>query len=864
MHRFIPFIAMMLMAFCAAAHADVADDAIKATGIERGLCVVVGTGDATLDAALAKRGTFVVERLLTDWKAVYDHRAALAKADVFPLANAQYVRDFKTLPYAPQLVNLLIIDADALGKDAPTDDEVKRVVAWGGKAYVKRSGTWSVIDNPYPEDTDEWSHSLHGPTRTPISKDKRINGNIDGMKWAAESYRGIEQRGFATLVHNGKHFSMRSGFNRDLTDKQWPLVHTLVARSAASGIVLWTRDIAFLPVMSSRHISQSFNAMWAAGNNRIYGYPDLDKPLMALDADTGKVVKVYDALPVPERGKAAFQWSRGELRDYSNHERPADRFFSPERGEPTPLKDPYAMARSTVLVVGPHLVHTYGSMVWVVDQVSGEILGKQDLGEKIWSAAMGADGHLYVVAEKSAFSFTVPKAEQRWKTTYRAKTTKFDFVLNFTGPGDSVLAFYAADEIESSQNAKGNLIALDTATGKELWRNRGSVTGKHIVMDGDVVMTDGWKNGTYYSGRTGAEIGEHPVDFDMGGCSYPTYTEQYMIRGLTLHSRKNPQDILIGDGARSACQNPLVPAYGQLFSFGFSCGCSIFYRAGLSSFYPAAEPTPTPDEQRLSSDVNISAPEGPISRTSIKSLLTDDWGRGEGFYEGSKGFNLKAVPGDVRKQMSDFFKASKKGWQRNKPANWYNDGQRVAEADGWQLESAPDSNIVEARSGDKVAWTLPVGGRLIVDPLIIGDTAYIGVADGWVHAVELKTGKTKWIYQTAPDFRRMVACGQVESAWPVSGLQEINGHLVIVAGRRDSFDGGIFVTGLDPVTGKKRFDQNVTVPQKHYTSVKAAQADGYSGFGRKKSTLASPLYKGDDENTWWMVGATPIKIPAKP
>jgi len=140
---------------------------------------------------------------------------------------------------------------------------------------------------------------------------------------------------------------------------------------------------------------------------------------------------------------------------------------------------------------------------------------------------------------------------------------------------------------------------------------------------------------------------------------------------------------------------------------------------------------------------------------------------------------------------------------------------------------------------------------------------YLGTADGWLSAIDLKSGAINWVYQSAPAFRRMVAVGQVESAWPVSGLQVIHGHLVVVAGRRDSFDSGIFVTGLDPVTGKKKWEQNIAVTTKQYTSINEAKRDGYVGFGRKKSTHAGPLYKGNDDETWWMIGSTPVKIPAE-
>ena len=271
-----------------------------------------------------------------------------------------------------------------------------------------------------------------------------------------------------------------------------------------------------------------------------------------------------------------------------------------------------------------------------------------------------------------------------------------------------------------------------------------------------------------------------------------------------------------------------------------------------------------PDAERWVSSVNARAITGELKAIETKSVLTDDWLRGDGFYIGTKGYTFQSIPASVVQPIKQLSQVAGPKWARNKQPNWYNDALRKAEADGWVVQSPHSSNIVIAASGDQVKWSLPLGGRLMSHPLIFDGTVYLGSAAGWVHAVELESGEIKWSFQAAPTLRRMIVCGQVESAWPVITVQMINDHLVCVAGRRDSFDGGIFVTGLDPATGQRRWDQNVGVSKKRYTSIEEAKADGYTGFGRKKSTHAGPLFKGYDDQTWWMIGAPPIKIPPTP
>jgi len=663
------------------AHADLVEDAIKATGIERGLCVVIGIGDADLDANIAKRKSFVVERLLTDWTAVHAHREALAKADVFPLANAQYVRNYEVLPYAPQLVNLLIIDMDALKEAAPTEKEIKRALVWGGKAYVKRGGTWSVLENPYPDDVDDWPHSLRGADRIPVSEDKRINDNIDGMKWSADNHKSVEQRGSAMLISDGKHYSIRQSWSREARKRgEWPQSYTLVARDAQNGLVLWTAPVAWMPSFSSRVLSQNYNSHWATGNNKVYIYTKVGGHLQALDGDTGKVIHTYEQLPTLKPGNAAMPEAANDRTKLAGLSHPALRWTKFSEGR-TPLAQPVHYAQSSVLVLGDKLVHCFGNNVWIIEEASGKILGSGKVDAVIEQSLIGEDGHLYCVGEGFAFSLELPSCKLRWKTYFSQKDAVVHQVKAFTGPKYGVLALLAVTEAEGSFS-RGDIVGIDSSNGKEMWRvENQDFNATHLAMHRGMVMTDGWKNGTYYDPKTGKEVGGHRVDFDTGGCSYATYTADYMIRGLALHSLANPENILIGDGVRGLCQNPVYPAYGQLYSFGTNCGCSVFYRAGLSAFYHAEDLTPTPDRERLFTEVGYDAPKQMLKGTIVKSALTKDWSQGEGFYEGAKGFNLKAIPRPTLRAMQPFFRAADRKWARNKPANWYNDGTRVAEKD---------------------------------------------------------------------------------------------------------------------------------------------------------------------------------------
>jgi len=59
------------------------------------------------------------------------------------------------------------------------------------------------------------------------------------------------------------------------------------------------------------------------------------------------------------------------------------------------------------------------------------------------------------------------------------------------------------------------------------------------------------------------------------------------------------------------------------------------------------------------------------------------------------------------------------------------------------------------------------------------------------------------------DARRIVAYGQIESAWPVRNVVLYDGLVCAAAGRHPELDGGIHIAGLDPATGQARWRETI-------------------------------------------------------
>jgi outer membrane protein assembly factor BamB len=125
------------------------------------------------------------------------------------------------------------------------------------------------------------------------------------------------------------------------------------------------------------------------------------------------------------------------------------------------------------------------------------------------------------------------------------------------------------------------------------------------------------------------------------------------------------------------------------------------------------------------------------------------------------------------------------------------------------LVAVVSEHRLEARRGDRVAWSLTAGARIASPPLVHEGRVYVASHDGWLYCCELSTGRLLWRALVAPNVRRIVAYGQIESSWPLRNVVLCDGLVCAAAGRHPEIDGGIHVAGLDPATGQPRWRETV-------------------------------------------------------
>jgi outer membrane protein assembly factor BamB len=110
-------------------------------------------------------------------------------------------------------------------------------------------------------------------------------------------------------------------------------------------------------------------------------------------------------------------------------------------------------------------------------------------------------------------------------------------------------------------------------------------------------------------------------------------------------------------------------------------------------------------------------------------------------------------------------------------------------------------------------WRFTAGGRVDTPPTHHKQTILFGARDGWVYCLRAEDGSLVWRFRAAPEDRRTMVDEQPESVWPVHGnVLVMNSVAYFAAGRSAFLDGGIWLYGIDAITGRKLYENRVFIP----------------------------------------------------
>ena len=796
-------------------------DILAATGSKGGLVVHLGCGDGKLTAALRANESFIVHGLDANAKNVAIARQNIQALGVYGKVTVEQWSNAR-LPYADNLVNLLV--AENLG-GIPMD-EVMRVLAPNGVALI---GGKKMV-KPWPKEIDEWTHFLHGPDNNAVAHDTRV-GPPKGLQWCAgplycRSHQ-TDSSISAMVSASGRIFYILDEGPTGVIEERFPQQWALVARDAFSGVFLWKvalpnwgwpewlkseltgKDWSVTGGGGRLHSPETLPRRLVCDGQRVYVTLGYNAPVSVLDAASGRLLRTITGTEYADE----ILCSKGLLLVCVRPER-----LTGEEESSGGRKGRKQVA-GNVATPAPG---ANGNRLLAFNPATGALVWQVAAGE-VPSLCLAADGeHVYYHNCSELFCRNLTNGVVQWRSASQAK-------LGGLFKGSNTLI--AHDGVVLFDNG-GDLMAFAARNGKLLWKTEAKKgLGHSMSTPPDLFVT----GGLVWSCRNPSGLdplsGQVRRTIDLKQLINPAHhfrcyrskaTDRFLIwpkQGAEFIDLEG-SDSMRHDWFRGPCRYGILPCNGLVYSGPHQCAC--FAGVKLNGFN-ALTATSAASEVHFTETSRFE--QGPAYESVVKlkpqSVNPGDWPT---FRADSKrsGATASAAPTHVSPL-----------WQTKLPGKL---SQPVV-AGGKLLVAVTDAAQVcclDAQDGRSL-WTFTAGGRVDSPPTIYGGVALFGSADGWVYCVRVADGALAWRFRAAPAERLLVAMDQVESVWPVHGTVLVqNGVAYVAAGRSTFLDGGIFLSALDPLSGKLLHEAHVEGP---YPDVKTDNGGSKSMQGARSDVL---------------------------
>lgn len=697
-----------------------------------GLCVHLGTTTGQLEADLTGGGKRLVHGLALDDAALAAARAAIRARGLYGLASVERAAVLDPLPYADNLVNFLVADLDALGAKAPPQAEMVRVVCPGGVLFTKKGGPWLRTVKPRPPEMDVWTHFDYGPEANGVSHDRLVRPATH-LQWIANVQPiklGGNPAGFR--VYAGPRITAgRIFFEWGAEAEKNKREQFYGGRDAFNGLALW----------SARNTAPGRKDwQFVAAGDRLYTFMEKGGPLVALDADTGQVVRTYD-----QGGRLTDEWRATAVR-----------------------------------LVGGTILQVCDNTLYALDAATGALRWKHEepgAGLGFPCASMKEARVFVAVAEPAT------RGSSRWpvartkavlcldlatgKPAWRSTDVDGFYIGQLVYDNGSLAAFGSGAIGGGEEPFIGCIRASD---GKLLFHNTFKKNYNRfgynlLVRDGVMYYADAWR---IYA--TDMKTGQETVAYDDSGynmrCNRFCATEAYFIYGLVGYVDRNWRG-LFQSITRSGCAIGATPANGLVYFTPNACGCITEVRGHLALSSEMLR-EPVADTRRLEQGPGGVMPPAAAAAATPAAMpagpVVEDWSRQQ-----------------------------RAGAAETPP---------VAAA-GKILAAVTHEHRLECRdAAGTVLWAFTAGGRISGPPIVQDGLCIFGSHDGWVYCLKAGTGERLWRFMAAPYERKMMVSSQLESSWPVFGVVMHKGLVCFSAGYHPEAGGGIYVYGLEPKTGK--------------------------------------------------------------
>ena len=802
-----------------------AGEILGTADVRGGLIVHLGCGDGRLTAELRVNDSYIVQGLDSDATNVQRAREHIKSLGVYGKVTAEAF-DGKHLPYTDNLVNLLVAPN---GKFQVSNEELMRVLVPHGVAIIKGNKTIK----PWPKDIDEWTHFLHGPGNNAVAEDTRIEPPrytqwVSGPRWG-RSHDHLSSLSAAVSAAGRIFYITDEG---PIASVKAPSVWMLIARDAFNGVLLWKKKIT--PWENQLRPFRSGPAelprRLVAVGDKVYVTLGYGKPVTALDAATGEVLRAYEgtentheiiadgdnlylvvSAPLKEESPTTgrilrhFPVWRGSYLEYVTQYMPKHICaVNAESGKLVWKKDD-----SEVMHILPLTLAVKDGQLYF-QNADNLIALKADSGEIVWRAKRPAIRHRYAwltptLVVEDGIVLSADRSPQSPVDTGGTDKNQIEWRVsaNHILAGGDIMAFSAksGEHLWTAPCHEGfnSPVDLFVANGKVwsgilAWGKQPGITKVYDLHTGKVVSTRSPDQQTYTLG------------FGHTRCYRHKATTKYVIHGRAgvEFVDMNTDRVIANHWVRGACQYGILPCNGLVYAPTHPCACYI--TAKLSGFNALAG---SRHPQDTGSEISNRLKKGPAYSEVIRLSRVHETQASQKSQTGTK--QWPTYRGDNARSGAAAFSLSPRvrlKWEKALPGPL----TAVVAAEDNLFVAQRDAHTVHAFRADDGTqiWNYTVAGRVDSPPTIKRALVYFGSADGWMYCLRAGDGVLVWRFRLAPESRQVVSYGQLESAWPVHGNVLVckgpddSDRLVAyaAAGRSSYVDGGVYLYGLDALTGE--------------------------------------------------------------
>jgi outer membrane protein assembly factor BamB len=777
--------------------------ATAAVDIEGGLIVCVGTDALQSVSDEWDKPGCVFHCLETSDEAVTELRAKIQVAGCYgKVSIAKF--DGQGLPYINNLVNLLLV-GDGFNV---SDSEAERVLAPYGLAVVNGR----EIVKPYPDEMDEWPQFLHGADNNCVAQDTVV-GPPRHVQWISDPAWTRAHIGAATIS------SMVSSGGRlytieDTETAENPLLPAkwkLIARNGFNGVTLWTLDYPNWEQVTVyiKDYHAQMQRRLVAIDDVVFSTPGLTAPLTAMDGATGQTLMQYEGT----EGTQEFVYHEGQLYVVVGDRMHFNAYKGEGAADATAENDPLTFGGDgfSQSIYNPRTRNAENPTCRIVaiDALTGEEAWRSEDIAYYTGCSLALKGdRLVYQSTQGVFCLNAHTGDNNW-----AVEKEIPY-----GWGSAPNSLVLSDTAVYSEEGR-TICAYSLADGSDYWNEpiparKGYQASTDLLIAAGALWTCGACNNaqgvvtqqpTAFNLETGEEIRtidqylSKPMGHDR--CFRNFITERYFINSKTggpdcmdfTTDLEYPTPF-----ARATCSMGHLPCNGLIYCGPWACQCHLPVSLHNFNAYYTNEDSLLTQGQVVEVERSVRLEKGPAYGWSGGS---DDapWPT---FRHDSRRFSGTESDVPVTELQQQ--------WEVRLDANI--SAPVIAEGKLFVAETELHSLCALDVAGGELLWKYTAGGRIDSPPTYYKGLLLFGSRDGWIHCLRASDGELSWRFRDLPD-KLICAFNQLESAWPVHGSVLVeNDTAYFCAGRSSYLDGGLFIYGLNPITGDVRYQRQFYGP----------------------------------------------------